>query len=83
MAIYYIIISSGAIVFASCLFYGAAQVSERVSMRLRNALFEALMRRDLSYFDQKENNIGALTVRLSDDSRTVSKVSTNSVLTQY
>jgi len=82
VSIYFIIIACGAIVFATNLYYGAAQVSERVSMRLRDKLFEALLRREMAYFDKKENNIGALTVRLSDDSRIVSKAAGEAVAKQ-
>ena len=73
---------------------GVAQVGERVSMQLRGAsplcssqipdnnlagfLFESLMRREIAFFDRDENAIGALTTRLSDDSRMVSKGEKNS-----
>lgn len=82
IAIYFIIIAIGAMIFATSLFYGAAQVSERVSMRLRDQLFEAILRRNMAYFDKNENNIGALTVRLSDDSRIVSKAAGEAIAKQ-
>lgn len=36
-------------------------------------LFESLVRREIAFFDRDENAIGALTSRLSDDSRIVNK----------
>ena len=64
-------------------------MGERVSMQLRGMetrintrhhllnmlgfLFESLMRREIAFFDRDENAIGALTSRLSDDSRIVNK----------
>ncbi len=49
VAIYYLIVAGGAIFFGVTLFYGSAQLSERISMRLRSMLFEALMRREIRY----------------------------------
>ena len=42
-------------------------------MRLRSDMFEAIMRREIGYFDREENAVGILTTRLSDDSRIVTK----------
>jgi len=36
-------------------------------------MFEAIMRRNIGFFDNEENNIGQLTTQLSDDSRIVHK----------
>lgn len=63
-------------------FLGVAYVGEGVSMELRGNLFEALIRREISYFDKDENAIGAITTRLSDDSRTVHKASGEAVAKQ-
>eukprot|EP01035_Chromulina_nebulosa_P018834 gene18834-24615_t len=73
LAIYYIIIGVIALVSATFQFWGVAQVGERISLKIRSDLFESLMRREISFFDYEENNIGALTTRLADDSRTVHK----------
>ena len=75
VAIYYIICAGGAAVSGVLLYYGSAQLSERISMRLRSTLFEAILRREISFFDKEENVIGNLTNRLSNDSRVVSKAS--------
>jgi ATP-binding cassette subfamily B (MDR/TAP) protein 1 len=69
----YIMLAGVSIVAATCQFWGVAQVAERVSISLRSQMFEALMRRDISFFDKEENSIGTLTTRLSDDSRIVNK----------
>jgi ABC-type multidrug transport system fused ATPase/permease subunit len=60
-------------VSATCLYWGVAQVGERVSISLRSQMFEAIMRREIAFFDRQENSIGTLTTRLSDDSRVVNK----------
>jgi len=75
VAIYYIIGAIGAALGGVLLYYGSSQLSERISMRLRSMLFEALLRREIGFFDQETNAIGNLTNRLSNDSRSVSKAS--------
>ena len=45
-------------------------------------LFESLLRREISFFDREENAIGALTTRLSDDSRTVHRASGEAIAKQ-
>ena len=42
-------------------------------MQLRSEMFEALLRREIGFFDRDENAIGNLTTRLSNDSRLVNK----------
>jgi ATP-binding cassette, subfamily B (MDR/TAP), member 1 len=54
-------------------YWGIAQVGERLSARMRSDLFEAYMRRGVSFFDEEENSAGELCTRLSDDSRIVHK----------
>ena len=73
ISIYYIIIAIGAFFSSTLQFWGIAQVGERISSKLRSDMFEAIMRREIAFFDQEENSIGTLTTRLSDDSRTVNK----------
>jgi ATP-binding cassette subfamily B (MDR/TAP) protein 1 len=68
-----------ALVFSTLQFWGSAQVCERVSMRLRSDLFEALVRREIGFFDPEENSAGALLARLSDDSRCVTKAMGDSI----
>ena len=75
LSIYYIIMAFAAFFSSVLQFGGIAQVSERVSMRLRSDMFESIMRRDITFFDRDENATGALTTRLAEDSRTVSKAS--------
>eukprot|EP01033_Poteriospumella_lacustris_P001046 gene1046-756_t len=54
-------------------FYGVAQVGERIAATIRSDLFEALMRKNIGFFDREENNVGALTTNLSEDSRIINK----------
>jgi ATP-binding cassette subfamily B (MDR/TAP) protein 1 len=70
------------LVAGTALFYGSAQLSERITMRLRSNMFEAILRREMSFFDEEENSIGALTTKLSDDSRVVSKATGDSLAKQ-
>ena len=52
-------------------------------MTLRSDAFEAIVRREISFFDKEENAVGALTTRLSDDSRLVAKTSGASTARQF
>ncbi len=51
--------------------YCVAKVGETVSAQLRSAMFESLMRRDIAFFDDESNSVGALTTRLANDARLV------------
>ena len=42
-------------------------------MKLRSDQFQAVVRREIGFFDMKENAVGELTTRLSDDARVVTK----------
>jgi len=51
-------------------------LNNRMTMRLRSQLFEALVRRETAFFD--ENEVGALTSRLQSDCQAITKcISTN------
>jgi len=69
----YIVLAVGALVSATLQFYAIAQVGERVSGKIRSEMFEAIMRREIAFFDDEKNSVGALTTRLADDSRIVTK----------
>lgn len=79
VALYFFLLAIGCLVGGVLEFGGIAQVGERVSAKLRGWLFEALLRREIAYFDREENSIGALTSRLSDDSRMVNKATGEAV----
>ncbi|XP_004464362.4 ATP-binding cassette sub-family B member 5 [Dasypus novemcinctus] len=51
--------------FMQGLFYGRA--GEILTMRLRHLAFKAMLYQDISWFDDKENNTGALTTTLAVD----------------
>ncbi|XP_037019811.2 ATP-binding cassette sub-family B member 5 [Artibeus jamaicensis] len=51
--------------FIQGLFYGRA--GEILTMRLRHLAFKAMLYQDISWFDDKENNTGALTTILAID----------------
>ncbi|XP_067869087.1 ATP-binding cassette, sub-family B (MDR/TAP), member 4 isoform X2 [Heterodontus francisci] len=44
---------------------------EQLTMRLRYGAFKAMMRQDVSWFDDSKNNTGALTTRLATDANQV------------
>jgi ATP-binding cassette subfamily B (MDR/TAP) protein 1 len=52
-------------------YYCIAQVGQRISTVLRSEMFESFMRRDIGFYDEEENAVGALTTRLADDTRLV------------
>eukprot|EP00968_Pinguiococcus_pyrenoidosus_P017610 scaffold1763_cov211-Pinguiococcus_pyrenoidosus.AAC.5 len=49
------------------MFYGFGVSSEKLSRRLRDEMFTALVRQEVGYFDFPENSVGAVTTRLSKD----------------
>merc|ERR1711871_117962 len=73
VSLYYILLASVALIFSTMQFWGSAKVCERVSMTLRSMFFEAILRREVGYFDAEENSAGSLIARLSDDSRSVAR----------
>eukprot|EP01040_Poterioochromonas_malhamensis_P002792 gene2792-2974_t len=70
---YYLLIAGCALFSSIGQYYGVVAVGERVSSTLRSQMFEALMRRNIGFFDLEENAVGTLTTRLADDSRTINK----------
>ncbi|CAF3737713.1 unnamed protein product [Adineta steineri] len=51
--------------FLSCLSF--AKSGEALTMRMRKLTFSAMLRQEISYFDQQTNSVGALVTRLSSD----------------
>lgn len=51
---------------------------ERLTERLRGMMFEAMMRMEIAWFDDRANGTGSLCARLSGDASAVQGVSTNS-----
>ena len=49
------------------MFYGFGAASERLSRRVRDKMFAALVRQEPGYFDLSENAVGAVTSRLAKD----------------
>eukprot|EP01033_Poteriospumella_lacustris_P017231 gene17232-12322_t len=72
-AFYYILLAGVSVWSGTLQFYGVAQVGERIAATIRSDLFEALMRKNIGFFDREENNVGALTTNLSEDSRIINK----------
>ena len=57
-----------------CQNYFLAKAGENLTMRLRQMAFAAMMRQDISWFDDKSNQVGALTSRLATDASLVKGV---------
>jgi ABC-type multidrug transport system fused ATPase/permease subunit len=53
--------------------YGVA--GEKLTMRLRGEMFEAMVRQEVAWFDKKSNSSGSLCARLSGDASSVQGVS--------
>ena len=51
--------------------YFMTVVGERITTRIRGATFRALLRQDITYFDNPDNNVGALTSQLGADAARV------------
>ena len=63
--------------------WGIAEMGERVVMKLRSQQFQAILRREIAYFDQKENSVGELSNRLSTDGRVMTKATGQTVTQQF
>lgn len=44
-----------------------------MSCKIRSDLFEALMRREIAFYDQEVNNTGTLSTKLADECRSINK----------
>ncbi|CAM9323468.1 unnamed protein product [Pylaiella littoralis] len=58
---------------------GFAVSGERLTRTLRNMAFEAMVRHDISWFDQDASAVGALTARLESEASTVRKATGSNV----
>lgn len=48
---------------------------EKLTRRVRNNMFKAILRQELGWFDKKENSVGAICARLSTDATHIQGVS--------
>lgn len=71
----FVLLGGCAITFYMFVFYGLGVVSERLARQLREECFEAMMRRNIAWFDREENNLGSLAVRLESDTTQIHKLS--------
>lgn len=82
-AFYYILIAGVAFFSSIFQFAGLLGMGEKIAMYLRSEMFEALLRRNIAFFDYEENGVGTLTTTLADDSRTVNKAFSESMAKQF
>lgn len=59
--------------FCNQFLFGLA--GERLTMRLRQKSFEAIVKQDISFFDEKKNSVGLLVSKLASDASLVKGVS--------
>ncbi|CAG2108236.1 unnamed protein product, partial [Medioppia subpectinata] len=62
-------IVSGIVAFLQLYLFGIC--GERLTTRLRRLVFEAMLRQEVAWFDQRDNSTGALCSRLSSDAASV------------
>ena len=58
-----------------CQNYFLAKAGEKLTVRLRQMAFAAMLRQDVGWFDDRRNQVGALTARLATDASLVRGVS--------
>ena len=56
---------------------------EKLTKRVRDLSFRALMRQEMAYFDDHDNNLGALTTRLAIEASAVQGVNLNYMAVLY
>ena len=61
LSMWYLLLAFIAVSSSVLQFGGSAQVGERVSMKLRSSFFEAIMRREISFFDNEKHDISHYT----------------------
>jgi ABC-type multidrug transport system fused ATPase/permease subunit len=70
-ALMFFLLALGAFVanFISITFFGSS--GERLTRRLREMTFTALLRQEIAYFDDEKNNTGIITAKLAEDAALV------------
>lgn len=64
LAVYYTLVFFNSLIGAAVHFWGFGQASERISKRMRDSVFTALVRQEVGFFDCQ--NIGELKTRLQE-----------------
>lgn len=70
-SLYFVIFSFivGGAIFVQ--FYLWGLIAERMTTRVRSALFQAILRMEIGFYDRKANSVGVLTARLATDAALV------------
>lgn len=71
----FVLLGVSAVTFYTTAFWGLGNVSERLACWLRKSCFEAMIRRNIGWFDMPENNLGALSSRLETETQQIHKIS--------
>ncbi|XP_071446273.1 ATP-dependent translocase ABCB1 [Hetaerina americana] len=69
--IYFVVIGTIVGIATLIQMYSFGVAGEKLTMRLRSLLFDAMVRQEVGWFDDKENNTGALCARLSGEASSV------------
>jgi ATP-binding cassette subfamily B (MDR/TAP) protein 1 len=65
LSIFGIYVLAGIVQFISTVTF--AKAGEELTLRMRLFTFEAMLRREISWFDDEKNSVGSLVTRLSND----------------
>ncbi len=71
----FVILGVCAVTFHTAAAWGLGHVGERLACWLRHSCFEAMMRRNIGYFEMPENSLGALMSRLQTETQQIHKIS--------
>ncbi|CAM9430112.1 unnamed protein product, partial [Ascophyllum nodosum] len=67
----FVALAIAAVVGHTSMSYGFSVAGERLTRRLREIAFKAILRHDVGWFDKDENSVGILTTNLEEDSAKV------------
>jgi ABC-type multidrug transport system fused ATPase/permease subunit len=69
----YILLAGCAFFSAIAQYYGIMGAGEKIVWKIRNQMFESIMRRSISYFDEADHGVGELTTMLAEYSHIIHK----------
>ena len=80
--LYYILFAVVSFLSSTVQYAGLLGMGEKIAIYLRSEMFEALLRRDMGFFDDEKNSVGSLTTALADDCRLVNRAFSESFARQ-
>mmetsp|Transcript_20465 Transcript_20465/g.62301 ORF Transcript_20465/g.62301 Transcript_20465/m.62301 type:complete len:1315 (-) Transcript_20465:278-4222(-) len=67
LGLWWLVILAATMIGNGMMFWGFGVSSAKLSRRVRDIMFDALLRQEPGYFDMPENSVGAVTSRLATD----------------